>query len=94
MHRWGLASWSINVIVNVGVPIAIAYRLAWANRRIRAMTPGGRGRYSPALRTIVESGLIYAAAITSMYVLSVANNPINAIGINGLTQLAVSPSPQ
>lgn len=89
VHHWGVTSWSMNLVVNIIVPFLIAYRLMWANRRLTALGSTS-SRYTPALRTIVESGMIYATAILVMFSLSVAGNPINAVGIQGLTQLAVS----
>lgn len=88
VHALALAAWASNLVLYIGLTVAIAYRLWWANRRVNRLY-AGRGRYTPALLTVVESGAVFATATVISLSLAAAWNPAVVAAMAPTTQLAV-----
>lgn len=84
----GPVGWSLDLVVNVCVTAAIAFRLWFMGRKV-----GGHShtnRYLSTILTIVESGAIFAAVTLVMLILYVRGSVLALNGIDISTQLAVS----
>ncbi|KAK0192890.1 hypothetical protein F5146DRAFT_1041928 [Armillaria mellea] len=83
----GPVGWSLDLVVNVCVTAAIAFRLWFMGRKV-----GGHShtnRYLSTILTIVESGAIFAAVTLVMLILYVCGSELALNGIDISTQLAV-----
>ncbi|PBK68863.1 uncharacterized protein ARMOST_01953 [Armillaria ostoyae] len=83
----GPVGWSLDLVVNVCVTAAIAFRLWFMGRKV-----GGHShtnRYLSTILTIVESGAIFAAVTLVMLILYVRGSVLALNGIDISTQLAV-----
>lgn len=83
-----LLAWITNLFLYSGLTAGIAYRLAWAEMRISSIRAGS-GRYKSAMRTIVESGSIFAGATAVVLILVLVRHPWLLAATSPTTQLAV-----
>ncbi|OBZ78305.1 hypothetical protein A0H81_02449 [Grifola frondosa] len=90
VKAWGIAAWTLLLVINIGVTIACASKIWLAGRRARAAHPRGHNVYLGVAYTILESGGLFAAA-TLVVVIMYLNTPsaLDALaGVNALVQLA------
>lgn len=91
-----VTGWVMDLIVNVGVTCAIAYKLWRAGQESASISSrtgrGGRSAYMGVLFIVVESGAMFAAATFTIVVLYL-NTPTELpaiMGISVVVQFAVS----
>jgi len=93
LKRLGPVGWSLELVVNVSVTAAIAFRLWYMGLKVSTMSSSGGRSYQNAylapIFTIVESGALFAAATVVLLALYVSGNPVTLTGIDIATQLAV-----
>ena len=89
VRKWGLASWSLDLIINIVVTCLIAGKIWWAGRG----TVGARGHnaYLGVVYTILESGGLFTGATLILFILYInTSTGLDAlVGVNVVVQLAV-----
>ncbi|KAI0820531.1 hypothetical protein BC628DRAFT_851138 [Trametes gibbosa] len=85
-QHWGLASWSLDIIMNTTVTFAIAGRLWYMGRRSGASL--GRFTYRGSMFTILESGGLFAGATIICFGMDVSGSIAGVAGLWALAQLA------
>ena len=94
VHRWGLASWALDLTVNGLGTLAIAGRLWWLGRRSARSKSGGRNSYLGVAIIVLESGAMFTFA-TFVLVILYVNTPtaqVSAAFTSIVAQIAVSGS--
>ena len=91
LRKYGILSWSLHLIINIGVTAAIAGKIWWHGRR--TVTVRGHNAYAGVAFTIMESGGLFAGATFVLYVffINTATGTDALVGVNPVTQLAVGP---
>ena len=95
LEKLGLASWILELIVNISVTAAIVARLWYMGKMVASVSTNGSlaNAYVAPIFTIVESGALFAAVTIAMLVLYVVGSPLAVSSINIATQLAVGMIP-
>ncbi|KAJ3474081.1 hypothetical protein NLI96_g12660 [Meripilus lineatus] len=91
VHRWGLASWALDLTVNGLGTLAIAGRLWWIGRRSACSKSGGRNSYLGVAIIVLESGAMFTFA-TFVLVILYVNTPtaqVSAAFTSIVAQIAV-----
>ncbi|KAI0657974.1 hypothetical protein C8Q70DRAFT_918454 [Cubamyces menziesii] len=88
LRKYGILSWSLHLIINIGVTAAIAGKIWWHGRR--TVTVRGHNAYAGVAFTIMESGGLFAGATFVLYVffINTATGTDALVGVNPVTQLA------
>ncbi|KAI0644278.1 hypothetical protein C8Q79DRAFT_1002175 [Trametes meyenii] len=88
VRRFGILSWSLHLIINIGVTCAIAGKIWWQGRK--TVTIRGQNAYLGVVFTILESGGIFAGATLILFVLYInASTGLDAlVGVSPIAQLA------
>ena len=90
--RWGVATWALDLAVNLLGTLAIAARLWWIGRQAAPLKPGNRNTYLGIAFIILESGTMFSLATLILVILFVNTQTSQGAiaGINVVMQLAVS----
>ncbi|KAI0340625.1 hypothetical protein BDW22DRAFT_1360039 [Trametopsis cervina] len=83
-----LAGWSLDLVVNVCVTLAIAGRLWFFSRKIQPAVRTSGGKYQASIYTIVESGGLFAATTLAIVILYVRDSALIVNAMDVATQLA------
>ncbi|KAI0644220.1 hypothetical protein C8Q79DRAFT_974762 [Trametes meyenii] len=88
VRKWGLLSWSLDLIINVGVTATIAGKIWWQGRQTACIH--GHNAYIGIAYTMVESGALFSGATLVLFVLYInASTGLDAfVGVNPVVQLA------
>lgn len=92
VRRWGLAAWSLDLILNISVTAAIAGKIWWQGRQ--TVNARGHNAYLGVAYTMLESGGLFTGATLVLFILYInAATGLDAlVGVNVVVQLAVSSS--
>lgn len=91
LFRLANAGWGLNLVVNVGVTVAIVGRLWYMGNKVAAISSSiiSNNPYLDSILTIVESGGLYAAVTLVMLILYEIRSPLALNGLDIATQIAV-----
>ncbi|ETW76693.1 hypothetical protein HETIRDRAFT_480863 [Heterobasidion irregulare TC 32-1] len=91
IHRWSIVTWSMDLTINVGVTLLLAYRLFMFGRAVP--TPHGRNNtYASIIYTVVESGLLFSAATIVVVALYLSGSSAVVAALDVTVQIAtISP---
>ncbi|KAJ3847739.1 hypothetical protein EV368DRAFT_87385 [Lentinula lateritia] len=89
VHRGAIANWTLDLAVNIGVTLCIAYRLWSAGRALENLgMKRNKHPYTGVIFTIVESGGIFATATLITVSLYLSANVASVAAIDSVVQLA------
>ncbi|KAF8823625.1 hypothetical protein HHX47_DHR9000577 [Lentinula edodes] len=89
VHRGAIANWTLDLAVNIGVTLCIAYRLWSAGRALENLgMKRNKHPYMGVIFTIVESGGIFATATLITVSLYLSGNVASVAAIDSVVQLA------
>ncbi|KAI0666803.1 hypothetical protein C8Q78DRAFT_422966 [Trametes maxima] len=88
VRKWGLLSWSLDLIINIGVTATIAGKIWWQGRQTACIH--GHNAYIGVAYTMMESGALFSGATLVLFVLYInASTGLDAlVGVNPVVQLA------
>ncbi|KAJ3982723.1 hypothetical protein F5890DRAFT_1464355 [Lentinula detonsa] len=89
VHRGAIAYWTLDLAVNIGVTLCIAYRLWSAGRSLEELgIRRSKHPYTGIMLTIIESGGIFATATLITVSLYLSGNVAAVAAIDSVVQLA------
>jgi hypothetical protein len=80
------AGWCLDIIYNIGVPVAIALRIWWIGRGLEHRNQA----HLSVILTIVESGFLFAAVTFVCWILVLTDSIFTYFALQILVQVGVS----
>lgn len=84
-----IATWVLDMILNVPATVAIAGRLWWMGRGVASLTATRTNRYASSMYIVVESGAISAVTGTVAIAFFTWSNPASLTAFDVVCQLLV-----